>query len=118
MLLIAATNFNSPSETFIREHVHTLAPGETVLLCDDETGTGQFDCPVLSLVGSWRPPRSLRERVANAIRVRWNTYVDAGLSRAERAKVLAFIDAYQPQVVLAEYGNNGYRMASVCREAK
>ncbi len=35
MLAIAAPSFNQPSETFIRDHVRTIAPSETVLICHE-----------------------------------------------------------------------------------
>ena len=48
MLALAASSFDKPSETFIRDHARTIAPGETILLCQDGTGADQLGSPVLS----------------------------------------------------------------------
>lgn len=48
MLAIAAPTFNQRSETFVRDHVRMLAPGETILLgrADDATPPRRWDAMV------------------------------------------------------------------------
>ena len=117
ILAIAAPSFDIPSETFIRNHVRTIAPGATVLLCEKGPGAEQFDCPVLSPISGWRPPRTLRERAINACQQRWLRYVDPGLFRDARCRVLAFLKTHRPRALLAEYGPTGVRLLEVCRRA-
>jgi len=75
-LAIAAPSFNWPSETFIHDHVRVIAPGETVLLCDDGRGTERFDCPVLLNMNPSKPPTRFGESIVNRIEDRWRAYID------------------------------------------
>jgi len=115
-IAIAALSFNAPSETFIRNHVQQIAPGQTVLLCNDYTGAQQFGCPVLSLIEPWSPPQTLVERVANAIRHRWRKHVRPGLTPANRSRVATFLKQHNVTALLAEYGPTGCLLMNVCRE--
>lgn len=38
VLAIVSPSFNQVSETFVADHVRTLAPGRTVLVCQNGTG--------------------------------------------------------------------------------
>jgi hypothetical protein len=42
MLAIASPYFRAPLATFIRNHMHNLALGQTIMLCEDGSGTEQF----------------------------------------------------------------------------
>jgi colanic acid/amylovoran biosynthesis glycosyltransferase len=117
-LAIGAPSFCIPSETFIRDHVRNIAPGETILICDDDRGAERFGCPVLSHIDARSTPRTRLERVANAVRRRWRTYVDPGLGAADRRRVRSFFRSYEPRAVLAEYGPVGCLLARACHEAK
>ena len=44
-LCIAAPSFNQLSETFIRDHVRFIAPGSTILLCQDGSNVEELGCP-------------------------------------------------------------------------
>ena len=50
-LALVAPTFNAVSETFIADHVRTLAPGATVLVCRFSQGAEKYGLPVLSQVG-------------------------------------------------------------------
>src|SRR5262249_22481786 len=116
-LCIAALDFDQASETFIREHVRSIAPDATVLLCPNGRAADRFGCPVLSNVDQWRSPRSSKDRIINAVRSRWRRYVNPSLFTADRWRVRAFLKAYQTKVVLAEYAPVGCLLARTCNEA-
>jgi glycosyltransferase involved in cell wall biosynthesis len=116
-LAIAAPSFNAPSETFIRNHVRTLAPGATILLCQDDRDAEKFGYPVLSPIQVWHPPQTMAQRIVNGVRYRWGRYVHAGLGATDRRRVLSFLAAHRPRAMLAEYGTMGCLLAGVCREA-
>ena len=118
MLAIAAPSFNLPSETFIRQHVRTLAPQETILLCQDAQGAERFGRPILSDFASWPPPRSLQARVFNGIRRQWGLWTVLGLGVADRRRVLDFFAAHRAKALLAEYGMIGCVFMRACEEAK
>src|SRR5262249_33131577 len=117
MLAIASPHFNAPSTTFIRNHVCTLAPGQTILLCEDGSGTEQFGCPVLFNINSDDPRRNFGERAVASFRRRWRTYVDPSLKTSDRRRVKAFFTAHKTRVLLAEFGLMGCLLARTAREA-
>ena len=45
MLAIVAPSFNQVSETFVADHVRELAPGATVLVCQDGRDAERFGLP-------------------------------------------------------------------------
>ena len=114
-LCIAIYNGPAVSETFIVDHIRSLAPTATILLCQSNSGIEKFGFPVLTPVSHWQAPRGLRERVANAVRHRWRLYVNPGIDAEDRRSVLAFFRMHQPAAVLAEYGPMGSLLRSVCR---
>lgn len=114
MLAIAARSFDTPGQTFIRDHVRTIAPGQTVLLCEDGSGAERLDCPVLAGIQWDFPFTPIHQRVVNAVRRRWRRYVDPGMSTADRHRVLAFFEEHQPQALLAEFGPTGCLFMKTC----
>ena len=117
-LCIAAPDFHQASGTFIRDHVRSIAPGSTFLLCLNARGVEQLGCPVLAEVESWTPPRSLKERIINAFHIRWRRYVDPNLLVADRLRVRAFFKTNRVKAVLAEYGPVGCLLVRACNEAE
>lgn len=116
-LAIAAPSFNGQSETFIHDHVRTIAPGETILLCKDGRAADRFGAPVLADIDPWHAPRTLGERAVNAVRHRWRKHLAPGLPRSARRRVAEFLDGHGPRALLAEYGVIGTLLAPACREA-
>src|SRR5262245_57108212 len=103
-LCIAHYKFGLVSETFISDHIRSIAPGKTVLLCRDGLGAEKYGCPVLLDVDPWRPPKSSRERIINAVRHRWRRYVDPSLWTRDYLRVRSFFEAHHTERVLAEFG--------------
>jgi colanic acid/amylovoran biosynthesis glycosyltransferase len=103
ILCIAAWRFDRVPETFIRDHVRSIAPGSTILVCQDRNGTEQFGCPVLAKLDSWSPPRSSKQRV--------------DLSKENRSRLRAFLETNHANAMLAEYGPNGCLLARACDQA-
>ena len=119
MLIIAAPTFDLPSETFVRNHVRTIAPGDTALLCFSERGTAGFKLPALTgLRSGWRSQEPLQRRLLNVLYNRWSNHVRPGLLRGHRQRLLAFFGQIRPTAVLAEYGPTGCQLLNICVEAK
>ncbi|HJU16654.1 MAG TPA: glycosyltransferase [Stellaceae bacterium] len=123
-LCIALPGAPGPSETFIADHIRSIAPGETILLCRDSHGAERFGCPVTSCFEPWRPPRRFAERIVNAVwhrchrwRIRSRARVVLPLRVEDRRRVIGFFDLYRPDVVLAEYGSMGCLLVQSCRRA-
>ena len=121
MLAIAAPSFDKPSETFIRDHVRTLAPGRTVLLAAKQGGTCLIKdlegLPILDELNARKPFRSFCEHVVNAFRRHWRAYWDSGLAPEKRLQVVSFLAKHRVQALLAEYGPIGYLFMEACRDA-
>jgi glycosyltransferase involved in cell wall biosynthesis len=121
MLAIAATTFNAPSETFIHAHARLLAPGATVLICQDDSGAGRFGYPVLSNLSSSRPSRTLAGRVSQAVKHRWwrstdplRIHLAPKPTASDVTRLQAFLDTYRPVTLLAEYGPVGLQVSKAC----
>ena len=56
VLAIVAPSFNQVSETFVADHVCELAPGATVLVCQDGRDAERFGLPVLADLDSELAP--------------------------------------------------------------
>ncbi len=105
MLAILAPSFNQVSETFIADHARKLAPGRTVLVCQDSRGAEAYGLPVLSHLQS-EPAGKLAAR----LRRRFGPPLAAGDAR----RLAAFLEAQGASVMLAEYGPMGVLAADVC----
>ena len=114
LLAVAAPSFHQPSETFVRAHARSLAPGRTVLICEDEWQAERLGCPVLSRLDPYPAPRTLGERVANSLRFRWRQHVDAALGGSAERRVRAFLEAHRPRALLAEFGPTACRLRRAC----
>jgi colanic acid/amylovoran biosynthesis glycosyltransferase len=125
-LCIASRRFDEVSETFISDHVLSIAPGSTILMClDPPDNTEQYGCPALGSIDAWLPLRSSKSRVINSFRYRWKSfryqwkrYVDASLLRENRLRVRSFLKDNRAKAVLAEFGPMGCLLARACREAE
>jgi glycosyltransferase involved in cell wall biosynthesis len=114
-LCIASPSFNVTSETFIRDHVRLVAPGATILLCQDNSG--QLGCPVLPNVDSWPIERLSKLSLVGLLRSQWRRYFDPGLSAVDRDRVRAFFSEHHTKAVLAEFGPMGCLLARACDDA-
>jgi glycosyltransferase involved in cell wall biosynthesis len=121
MLAIAAVTFNAASETFIRAHVRLLAPGATILVCQDNSPAARFGYPVFSNFPSSHHSHTLASQVARGISRRWINLVDplrAGVgpkpTESDAKRLCAFLDMYKPIALLAEYGSVGLKVSKAC----
>ena len=113
VLAIVAPSFNQVSETFIADHVCELAPGATVLVCQDGRDAGRFGLPVLADLDS-ELAAGRHQRLAALIRRRAGH--GPALARPDRDRLAAFLRTHGVRVVLAEFGNTGATVAEVCAE--
>ena len=91
-LAIAAKRFDAPSLTFVRDHVNTIAPGSTVLICEKKGDGILLGCPLLSGVPNSSKPTDWRA-------------------------VINFLLRHNVSVLLAEFAGTGLHFINVCREA-
>ena len=117
MLAIAANTFDKPSETFIRAHVSHIAPGQTVLICQEDGGAAQFGCPVLSDIDPLSRPQRPGERVKKELRQLWRSNVDPALGGHDEVRVRGFLQRHGVTAVLAEYGPTGARLRRACKSS-
>ncbi|TIL65965.1 glycosyltransferase [Mesorhizobium sp.] len=117
MIAIISQFLNTPSETFIRDHVRYLAPGMTVLICQKPDGADQFNYPVLS--GVPQPPRLARlpGRIAIPVRQFWLAYVREGICKSDEDRVVEFFKAHKVEAALVEYLTMSALFAPACRRA-
>ncbi len=118
VLAIVSANFNQLSETFVADHVRTLAPGRTALVCQDGSGAEAYGLPVLSGVGAEPVASGLLGRVWNVVapRIRRRFGYGPSLAAGERARLAEFLRTHGVGVVLAEFGYSGALVTEVCAE--
>lgn len=114
ILAIVAPSFNAFSETFVADHVRSLAPGATVLVCSDSVGAEIYGCPVLSHVcphfTTFGPLDAMVKKVYVALRRRFGRPLDF----ADSMRMMEFFKAHGVDRVLAEFGQSGALVADVC----
>lgn len=117
-LAIVANSLNAPSETFIRAHVRDIAPGRTVVLCQDGSGAVDLAVPVLSDIRRASAPLHFGDRITRLINRFFRPFLDPSLRGIEARNVLKFLKLHDVKVVLAEFGQNGSRMRLACKHAQ
>ncbi len=114
MLAILAPSFNQVSETFIADHARRLAPGRTVLVCQDSRGAEAYGYPVLSHLQAEPVAYGARDARAKALAFRLRRRFGPPLGFDDRMRLAAFLKAQGATVMLAEYGPMGVLAADVC----
>jgi glycosyltransferase involved in cell wall biosynthesis len=113
-LALVAPSFDAVSETFIADHVRTLAPGRTVLVCRDSRGAERYGCPVLSHVApepvAFGPLDAALKRARHGLRRRFGP----ALGYDDRMRLMGFLRAHGVDRVLAEFGYSGALVSEVC----
>lgn len=113
-LALIAPSFSVVSETFVADHVRTLAPGRTVLVCNDSTGAEIYGCPVLSHVDPRYTGHSPLDRWIKSAYQRLRRRFGPPLTLTDRMRLMEFFQAHDVTRVLAEFGNTGAQVADVC----
>jgi len=116
-LAVAAPSFGVPSETFIRDHVRVVAPGQTVLLCQDGRQAEGLRCPALRDIDTHAASSQPLVRAFAKGMALWGLVAESGLYGADQRRVTSFLKAYGVRAVLAEYGPMGVQLMGACREA-
>ncbi len=117
-LAIVANSLNEPSETFIRAHVREIAPGRTVVLCQDGSGVEDLTVPVLSDIRGAVAPSNFRKRLSQLQNRILRPFLDPSLRGGQEQRVQRFLKLHGVTVVLAEFGQNGSRMRIACKRAR
>ncbi|MBY6069558.1 glycosyltransferase family 4 protein [Leisingera aquaemixtae] len=112
-LAIATQNPDAVAETYVRQHMRLVRPGQTVgigLACAQPPAAAiPFHC--VRLQG--QPKRNRLGTVARFLRTGYR----ASLSRREEAGLGAFLQAHGTTAVLAEFGTTGCALRVFCRQA-
>jgi glycosyltransferase involved in cell wall biosynthesis len=117
-LAIVANSLNAPSETFIRAHVRDIAPGRTVVLCDDGSGAETLAVPVLSEIRRTYAPRHFVDRLTHLLNLVLGPFLDPSIRGVGERRIRSFLQLHGVTVVLAEFGQNGSRLRLACKRAQ
>lgn len=117
-LALVAPTFNAVSETFIADHVRTLAPGATVLVCRFSQGAEKYGLPVLSQVGPDYTSFGAFDAHAKDLLFRLRRRFGPPLGFDDRQRVMAFFKEQGVDCVLAEFGYSGVQIMDVCAALK
>lgn len=113
-LAIVAPGFNAVSETFIADHARHLAPGATVLICQDSIGSETYGYPVLSHLAPQPVIFGRADGVVKRGIARVRRRLGPPLCYDDRMRLMEFLRAQNVTCVLAEYGPMGVLAGDVC----
>ncbi|MEM6973159.1 MAG: glycosyltransferase [Pseudomonadota bacterium] len=119
-LAIVAPSFHQPGEPYIRDHVRTIAPGDTVLVCRDPRGIAALGCPVHRLAAPpWHTRIASRlQSKLHGLRSSSPYYIVPGpLPPNERERLVGFLRSHGVSCMLAEFGTMGIEVMDACDEA-
>lgn len=114
MLCIATPNPDSTAETYIRQHIRNIAPGNIVTVYFQGDGESLKDVPRLR-VSNERKANWLIRRFRSLVNVIKYGYPGA-LSGRVAEEVECFLTKHGVQSVLAEFGPTGCALLPVCRK--
>lgn len=113
-LAIVAPSFGQVSETFIANDVTSLAPGATVLVCQDGRGAERFGLPVLSHMVAPLTHAIPAQRIRCAVERRLFPSTGWRMSVEDDRRLMAFLREHDVFRVLAEFGPMGSLVAPTC----
>lgn len=118
MLAIIAPSFNQVSETFVADHAANLAPGHTVLVCNNSLGAERFGHPVLSHLTPDYPRDTALARLDLKLRLKLRRRGGRGplLAWENRMRLMDFLRTQKVTVVLCEFGDIGPLVGDVCTD--
>lgn len=111
MLAIISHAFDQPSETFIRDHVACLAPGDTALVARKGRPPAGFDGPFLALGGKTHSPLYVLDYLVRRALGLARKPRPACMTRRETARLQAFLQRHNVTTVLVEHGHVGAEFA-------
>jgi glycosyltransferase involved in cell wall biosynthesis len=113
-LAIVAPSFGAASETFVARHARELAPGRTLLVCQDGRGAERYGAPVLSHFVVQPTHATEMQRLRNAVIRRVFPSTGWTMSMQDDMRLTAFLRAHGATAVLAEFGPMGALVAPTC----
>lgn len=106
-IAIVTNALGAVSETFVRDHIHRLNDGHTVVICRRTENAWTVNCPVLQIAGQ---NDSLLSRLRSNFRALWNQLAWGGIALPDAAteqRMADFLSAHHVTCVLAEFGPSG-----------
>lgn len=110
-LLVATQDPNAPAETYVRQHMRGIAPGQTVGLGFAVQGEVPADLPFLSVA----LPRNSLKRKLYLLHGRLRYGFAGAPVGAWRRHVIAFLRKHNVSLVLAEFGPTGAALREICQ---
>jgi colanic acid/amylovoran biosynthesis glycosyltransferase len=108
MLVIATPNPDSIAETFIRQHIRLIDPGNTGVLYFEGEGKSVQDIPHFKIT----TPKT-QHRLNSIINYIFYGYSGA-LTGVAKDEVMLFFKKHKVKCVLAEFGQTGCKLLSLC----
>jgi glycosyltransferase involved in cell wall biosynthesis len=111
MLVVATPNPDSVAETFVRQHIRLVLPGETGVVYFQGEGDSVADVPNLKL-----DSETQRSKVRSMLNLLVHGY--AGVVQGEQAaRLIEFFRKHRVRCVLAEFGQTACALTPACRRA-
>lgn len=111
-LAVATSNPLATAETYVRQHMRLIRPGETVAIGLDCDGSPTLDIPLYCVE---RGPRGILSK-SRSLATLCRTGYPGALSIPEEKRLSSFLQAHRVEAVLAEFGTTGAALRATCRK--
>jgi len=114
-IAIATINPDSVPETYVRQHIRLIDPGNTVTLYFEGEGVSLKDVPSMRMIGHSAFPEFFR-KLRSVYNILSSGYSGSVIG-SEARRVTKFLKKHNVSTVLAEFGPTGCALAKLCRKA-
>ncbi len=116
-LAIIVGSASKPSETFIREHIRSIAPGETVLVSSDESASQQNALVALDNIGGLARAKLIRAALDRIKHLRFSRIYPLPVAIGEETRLLEGLRAHGVTHVLIEYAHVAAQFIEILKRA-
>lgn len=112
MIAIATTNPDTVAETYVRQHIREIAPGQTAVLYFQGKASSLKDEPRYRVDYGKHSPLSWRLRsLGNFLKYAYPGAITGSTAKGTRA----FLEKHNVQAILAEFGPTGCALLPICK---
>lgn len=115
MLAIATQNPDAVAETYVRQHIRTIAPDATVVVYLDGEGESLAGLKVFKLKKRHAGALGLSSKLVGLWNLLFDGYSGAVVG-AEKKRLIRYFENQRVSALLAEFGPTGCALRAVCRQ--
>lgn len=115
MFAVATQNPDAVPETYVRQHIRTIAPDDTVVVYWDGSGRSLEGLSAFKINARHAGAFGLSSKMVGMWNIVFDTYAGAIVGE-ERKRLIRYFEENRVSALLAEFGPTGCALREVCRE--